>query len=75
MLGPLRVLGVRVLVAPEGSVIEAVGVLHRRPVTQRVSAATAAELVSRGASLVLRQPSGDGGRPGQGRPATVPEGR
>jgi len=54
-LGLQRVVGVRVVLGDEGPVGEALGVLHRRPVVQRISLSTAASLVARGAPLAVRR--------------------
>lgn len=54
-LGLQRVLGVRILLGDHGAVNEAIGVLRRRPVVQRISMTTAAELVARGAPLAVRR--------------------
>ena len=71
-LGLQRVLGVRVLLTVDGPVGEAVGILRRRPVVQRISLATAAALVAAGAPLAVRAPdAGDGPRPAGADPAAA----
>lgn len=55
-LGLQRVLGVRVVLTENGAVGEAIGVLRRRPVVQRISLARAAALVAQGVPLAVRRP-------------------
>jgi len=59
-LGLQRVVGVRVVLTDDGPVSQAIGVLHRRPVVQRISHSTAQALVAAGAPLAVRRPASTG---------------
>lgn len=52
--GLQRVLAVRVAATQRGLIADAVGVSHRRPVVQRISMATAADLVARGVPVQVQ---------------------
>lgn len=52
--GLQRVLAVRLAATQRGLVADAVGVSHRRPVVQRISMATAGDLVARGVPVQVQ---------------------
>ena len=53
-LGLQRVLAVRLAASPRGLSADAIGVIHRRPVVQRISMVTAADLAGRGVPVQVR---------------------